>query len=282
MKIAYLGPEDSYSHLAAETFLQSEEKGYAGERDECVPFRNFSEVFRAVQTGRADAAAVPIENSLQGGVLQNLDLLQASDGLYAVRESFLKIDHRLIYRKGVPFSDIGRVYSHRQALGQCSQFLMEKMPFASLKDTESTAFGVARAAEDFSGRSAAIAGAHISFLPEGFVISEECISDEKNNFTQFLLLKKGRENLPAASARIFFSAVCPHRPGSLLELLQIIASHGVNMSKIESRPVKDRPGDYRFFIEAETDVGSGAFDAFFREMEEKTLECKLLGAYSRV
>ena len=95
-------------------------------------------------------------------------------------------------------------------------------------------------------------------------------------------MKKGRENLPAASARIFFSAVCPHRPGSRLELLQIIASHGVNMSKIESRPVKDRPGDYRFFIEAETDVGSGAFDAFFREMEEKTLECKLLGAYSRV
>lgn len=281
MKIAYLGPEDSYSHLAAETFLKTEGKGADYGRDECIPFRNFSEVFRAVETGRTDAAAVPIENSLQGGVLQNLDLLQASDDLFAVRESLLKIDHRLIYRKGIPFSDIGRVYSHRQALGQCSLFLSEKMPFASLKETESTAFGVARAAEDFSGKSAAIAGSHISFIPDGFAVSDECISDEKNNFTQFLLLKKGRENLPVSGSRIFFSAVCPHRPGSLLALLQIIAAHGVNMSKIESRPVKDRPGDYRFFIEAETDVGSREFGAFFREMEEKTLECKLLGAYTR-
>lgn len=87
MKIAYLGPEDSYSHLAADTFLKSEEKGPSYERDECIPFRNFSEVFHAVETGRADAAAVPIENSLEGGVLQNLDLLQASEDLYAVRET---------------------------------------------------------------------------------------------------------------------------------------------------------------------------------------------------
>lgn len=281
MKIAYLGPEDSYSHLAADTFLKTEDKGASYERDECIPFRNFSEVFHAVETGRADAAAVPIENSLEGGVLQNLDLLQASEELYAVRESLLKIDHRLIYREGTPYSEIGRVYSHRQALGQCLSFLSSRMPFASLKETESTAFGVARAAEDFSGRSAAIAGAHISFVPEGFVIGEECISDEKNNFTQFLLVKKGRKHLPRNSSRIFFSAVCPHRPGSLLALLEIIAAHGVNMSKIESRPVKDRPGDYRFFIEAETDVGSDAFDAFFREMKEKTLKCKLLGAYNR-
>lgn len=282
MKIAYLGPEDSYSHLAAETFLRREHKKAVYDRDECIPFRNFPEVFRATALGMTDAAAVPIENSLQGGVLQNLDLLQDAEDLYAVSESLLKIDHRLIYRKGVPFSEIGRVYSHRQALDQCSLFLSEKMPFASLKEAESTAFGVARAAEDFSGRSAAIAGAHISFLPDGFTISEECISDEKNNFTQFLLIKKGKDSLPATSGRIFFSAVCPHRPGSLLELLEIIAAHGVNMSKIESRPVKDRPGDYRFFIEAETDAGSEAFGAFFRELQEKTLECKLLGAYNRI
>ena len=147
MKIAYLGPEGSYSHLAAENFLQTEGTSSSFERSECIPFRNFPEVLRAVESGLVHAAAVPIENSLQGGVLQNLDLLQASEDLYAVKELILRIDHRLIYRAGASYEEIGRVYSHRQALDQCSVFLAQKMPFASLKETESTAFGISRAAE---------------------------------------------------------------------------------------------------------------------------------------
>ena len=281
MKIAYLGPEGSYSHLAAENFLQTEGTSSSFERSECIPFRNFPEVLRAVESGLVHAAAVPIENSLQGGVLQNLDLLQASEDLYAVKELILRIDHRLIYRAGTSYEEIGRVYSHRQALDQCSVFLAQKMPFASLKETESTAFGISRAAEDFSGKSAAIAGAHTSPLPEGFEMSEKCISDEQNNFTQFLLVKKGRESLPRNSDKLFFSAVCPHRPGSLLALLQIIAEYGINMTKIESRPVKNRPGDYRFFVEAEGDVGGELVRKALAEIAADTLECKLIGAYKR-
>lgn len=285
MKIAYLGPEGSYSHLAAETFLKSERDGKesapAFDRDECVPFRNFSEVLKAVETGRVNAAAAPIENSLQGGVLQNLDLLQESEDLYAVKEHVLRVEHRLIYKSGTAYSEIGRVYSHRQALGQCAAFLSREMPFATLKETESTGFGIVKAAEDFSGKSAAIAGAHISRLPNGFEMSAECISDEKNNFTQFLFIRRGKENLPERSDRVFFSASCPHRPGSLLELLQIIAEYGINMTKIESRPVKNRPGDYRFFIEADADIGGELFGTAFERIRAKTLECKLLGAYTK-
>ncbi len=285
MKIAYLGPEGSYSHLAAENFLKTEEacggKARPYELSECIPFRNFPEVFTALETERVNAAAVPIENSLQGGVLQNLDLLQSSEGLYAVREHVLRIDHRLIYKEGAALSQIGRVYSHRQALDQCAVFLSQKLPFASLKETESTGFGVVRAAEDFSGKSAAIAGAHTRFLPAGFVMSEECVSDEKNNLTQFLLLKKGKEYLPERSDKFFFSATCPHRPGSLLALLEIIAAYGINMTKIESRPIKNCPGDYRFFVEAEGDVGGEHIRAALTELGQNTLECKLLGAYER-
>ncbi len=282
MKIAFLGPEGSYSHLAALAFLKTEVSAQnEGGWDECIPFRNFPEVFAAVKNGRVDAAAVPIENSLQGGVLQNLDLLQESKGLYAVKEAVIRIDHRLVYKAGVKISEIGRVYSHRQALDQCAAFLNREMPFASLRETESTAFGIARAMEDDTGKSAAIAGAHTTNLRGGFVLGEECVSDEKNNFTHFLLVKKGREALPASSERIFFSAVCPHRPGSLLQLLQIIAKYGVNMTKIESRPVKNRPGDYRFFIEADCDIASETTQETLRSIEAETLECKLLGAYSR-
>ena len=282
MKIAFLGPEGSYSHLSAELFLQAESKD--GEKgvnfDECIPFRNFLEVLNAVSSGRVDAATIPIENSLQGGVSQNLDLLQASMDLYAVSEQVIKIDHRLIYKEGVTLSQIGRVYSHRQALDQCFAFLSKNIPFASLRETESTAFGISKAMEDESGKSAAIAGAHASNLRNGFVMSKESIADEKNNFTQFLLIKKSEKALPVNSNRIFFSAVCPHKPGSLLALLEVISNYGVNMTKIESRPVKNRPGDYRFFIEAECDIASRNTSDMLAEIKRNTLECKLLGAYT--
>lgn len=283
MKIAFLGPEGSYSHLAAKEFLKTESTGVkaVGEWDECVPFRNFPEVLAAVSSGKVDGAAIPIENSLQGGVSQNLDLLQDCENLYAVKEQIIRVDHRLIYKKGMKLSEIGRVYSHRQALDQCAAFLTKEMPFASLRDAESTGFGISRAVEDDSGKSAAIAGAHTENLRSGFVMSEESISDEKNNYTHFLLIKKGEGALPQTSERVFFSAVCPHRPGSLLELLQIIAKYGINMTKIESRPVKDRPGDYRFFIEADCNIASDEVKEMLAAIRRHTLECKLIGAYNR-
>jgi prephenate dehydratase len=283
MKIAFLGPEGSYSHLAAKLFLQTEAPMQPSKLgwDECIPFRNFAEVLAAVDSGRVDAGVLPIENSLQGGVLQSLDLLQDSQDLYAMREEIVRVDHRLFYKEGVSLSSIGRVYSHRQALDQCSKFLSKEMPFASLREAESTAFGIARAMEDETGKTAAIGGAHTENLRGGFVMSKECISDEKNNFTHFLLIKKGETSLPKNSNRIFFSTVCPHRPGSLLELLAIIAKYGVNMTKIESRPVKDRPGDYRFFIEADCDIASATTQEMLSAIRAETLECKVLGAYQR-
>lgn len=283
MKIAFLGPEGSYSHLAAKQFLKTEATSVklAGEWDECVPFRNFPEVLSAVANGRVDAAAIPIENSIQGGVSQNLDLLQDADGLFAMKEAVIRVDHRLIYKAGVKLSEIGRVYSHRQALDQCAAFLSSEMPFAALREAESTGFGISRAMEDESGKSAAIAGAHTENLRSGFVMGKECISDEKNNYTHFLLVKKGEKTLPETSERIFFSAVCPHKPGSLLELLAIIAKYGINMTKIESRPVKDRPGDYRFFIEADCNIATAEVKEMLQAIRDNTLECKLLGAYNR-
>ncbi len=282
MKIAFLGPEGSYSHLAAKEFLKTEATGASTVNwDECVPFRNFPEVLAAVENGRVEAAAIPIENSIQGGVSQNLDLLQEFTDLYAVKSLTVRVDHRLVYKEGVKLSDIGRIYSHRQALDQCAAYLSKELPFASLRETESTGFGIARAMEDETGKSAAIAGAHIENLRGGFVMGEECISDEKNNYTHFLLIKKGEEVLPKTSERIFFSAVCPHRPGSLLELLELIAKQGINMTKIESRPVKNRHGDYRFFIEADCDISSQAVQAMLSSIRENTLECKILGAYNK-
>ncbi len=283
MKIAFLGPEGSYSHIAAKEFLKTEagKEQFLNKWDECIPFRNFPEVLAAVESERVDAAAIPIENSLQGGVSQNLDLLQDFCDLYAVKEKIVRIEHRLAYKEGTSLSQIGRVYSHRQALDQCAGFLSREIPFAALRETESTGFGLARAMEDETGKSAAIVGVHTEGLHSGFVIGEESIADEKNNFTHFLLIKKGQVSLPEHSDKIFFSAVCPHKPGSLVALLELIAKSGINMTKIESRPVKNRPGDYRFFIEADCDIASKEVQEMLASIKENTLECKLLGAYKR-
>lgn len=283
MKIAFLGPEGSYSHLAAKAFLAMEatDNKSTTEWDECIPFRNFSEVLAAVSSSKAHAAALPIENSIQGGVSQNLDLLQSVEDMYAVKEYVLPIEHHLVYKEGVKLSEIGRVYSHRQALDQCLEYLDKELPFASLRETESTAFGLSKAMEDESGKSAAIAGANGARLRKGFVMGKECISDEKNNVTHFLLVKKGEKTLPKNSDLVFFSTSCPHKKGSLLNLLQIIADYNINMTKIESRPIKNRPGDFRFFIEAECDIGTPETQAMLAEIRKSTLECKLLGAYNR-
>lgn len=157
---------------------------------------------------------------------------------------------------------------------------MREMPFAALREAESTGFGLSRAMEDDSGKSAAIVGAHTDSLRSGFVMSEESIADEKNNFTHFLLVKKGKEHLPENSRKVYFSIVCPHRPGGLLEMLEVIAKHDINMTKIESRPVRDRPGEFRFFIEADCDIGTAEVQELLQAVREKALECKLLGAYN--
>ena len=105
-----------------------------------------------------------------------------------MKEYILSIEHHLIYKEGVKLSEIGRVYSHRQALDQCLEYLDKELPFVALRETDSTAFGLEKAMEDASGKSAAIVGADGAHLRKGFVMGSECISDEKNNVTHFLLV----------------------------------------------------------------------------------------------
>lgn len=230
--VACLGPAGSYSELAARRLAD-------GARIVLLP--SFPAVFDALEGG-ADCAVIPIENSIQGGVLQNLDLLETRDAC-AVRELRLPIDHRLAVKEGVELSDIARVYSHEQALGQCAHYLDAVLPKAERISTRSTAHSLAL----LDAHSAGIVGAHIR--AEGVVLSGENIADVKNNFTQFFLLRRRSEGIPSKGGTVFFSAVCEHRPGSLLALLECFSARGINLTRIESRPIPRTPGEYRFFIE---------------------------------
>ncbi|MGN1234860.1 MAG: prephenate dehydratase, partial [Christensenellaceae bacterium] len=220
MKVGYLGPVGSYSFLAA---------GKLCPGDRLIPYANFMKIVSATVRGETDACVLPVENSLQGAVLQNLDLLQANS-LFAVEEYVLKIEHKLIWQNGTRLEDVRRIYSHDQAIGQCARFLTEVIPYAEVVAVESTAKGAAmlRLPSD-----ACIAGSQL--LREGLSCYEGEIADDPNNFTHFLLFKRDETDVKERTDRIFLTAICKNKPGALLHLLHIISDKGLNMTKIESR-----------------------------------------------
>ena len=126
-------------------------------------------------------------------------------------------------------------------------------------------------------RSAGIVGAHIR--AEGVVLSDENIADEKNNFTQFFLLRRRSDGLPAHGKTVFFAAVCEHRPGSLLELLRCFSARGINLTRIESRPIPSVPGEYRFFIELAGEVSDSRVCTALSEAEMHCRTFRILGIY---
>ncbi len=269
MKIGCLGPAGSYSELAA---------AHLSPRSEIVLFKNFPAVVAALREGRVDEIVLPIENSIQGGVLQNMDLLAEEKDFFAVKEYVLPVEHRLVYPAGTALADIQRVYSHPQALGQCSVFLSEKLPQAQAVPAESTAEGLSRVRER---GDACIVGAHLcrGLSDRGLEIYAEDIADEKKNFTCFQLIKKGEQWLGSPTEHVYFVARLLHRPGSLYRLLGVINSYGLNMTKIESRPIKDAPGEYRFFIEIEGNYLSPETERALADMRKICRDFKLLGCY---
>ncbi|MCM1438176.1 MAG: ACT domain-containing protein [Roseburia sp.] len=263
--IGYLGPQGTYSEIAAESLCAGAKK---------VAYPSFFTLFSALVSGETDFIAVPIENTLNGAVTQNLDLLQETDGVYACAACALEIDHRLVTLKGADNREIKRIYSHAQALGQCAKYLAANFPKVRLIETPSTAECVKRIK---SGADAGIAGAHLK--REGLKLSEYNISDEKKNYTQFLLVKRGAPAGGERSDRVFFSVTCPHRAGALVELLSVLKEGGINMTEIESRPIKDKTGEFRFFMEVEGDYSDDGFKKSLAKLKSAANSFKLLGCY---
>lgn len=261
----YLGPQGSYSFLAAKKMTPE---------NTLAPFDSFPKLMDALTSGKADCIILPIENTLNGGVLQNIDLLQSTEGVVADGECVIKIEHRLAAKSGASLKNIKRIYSHRQALEQCSEYLFKNFPDASLFETVSTSasLDMIKTEED-----AGIVGAHT--VKEGIDLSENDIADNGGNFTHFLRVVRGGIDENAQTDKIYFSVTCPNVAGGLLKLLQEIAAHGMNMTKIESRPVKDKLNEFRFFIEAEGDYSKPSVKQALKDIKNAATSFKLLGAY---
>ena len=265
MTLGYLGPKGSYSQIAAEKF-----RAGADFKD----YPSFSLVMGALLSGECDYAVLPVENSLNGGVYQNLDLLQSTEGVIAFEECTVRLSHRLATLEGAKLSDIKRVYSHEQSLGQCGKYLLKNLPHAELIATPSTAASLKMVKKK---TDACIVGAHVK--ANGIKLWDEDIADEDYNVTHFLLVKKGDICGGTYSERVFFSATCRHEAGGLFDLLEPIKDGGFNMTRINSRPIKDKFGEYRFFIEVEGDFADEKLQAVLNAIKTKANSFKILGVY---
>ena len=267
MKIAIQGEPGSFSHEAALKLVPDAE---------ILPCALSAEVFAALDSGAADAIAIPIENSLAGSVLEHFDLLLHHD-VKVVRETLIRIRHNLIAVAGAKISEIDRVYSHAVALAQCRRFLADhpRMKAIAFYDT---AGSVKQLVSTHDTKAAAIASEQAA-AHYGAEILSRGIEDDSENYTRFFLVRRSaeEENDPAAN-KMSVAFTLEHKPGSLVAALSALSATGTNLTKIESRPVKGKPWEYVFYVDFK--ISSSAEGT--RALEALSAHCgmvKELGRY---
>ena len=240
MKIAIQGEPGSFSHEATIKLVADAV---------IVPCSLSADAFRALAEGSVDAAAIPIENSLAGSVLEHFDLLLSHD-VKVVRETLLRIQHNLIAISGTAIPDIDRVFSHPVALAQCRRFLAEHPRMESFAFYD-TAGSVKQLVELRDHHAAAIASDSAAQY-YGAEILQANIEDNPENFTRFFLVRRtGDAVTDPASNKISLAFSVENRPGSLVAALNELSAIGTNLTKIESRPVQGKPWQYIFYVDCQ-------------------------------
>jgi prephenate dehydratase len=266
LRVAIQGERGAFSHQAA--------IGVLGDGIEVVPEGTFDDLFASVGEGRADRALVPIENSLHGSIHENYDRLQNSP-LHIVGETQLRIRQCLIARPGATVPDLRRVASHPVALAQCRRFFADRPAIEPVTayDTAGAVRDLMRAGEDSEG---AIASALAARLYGGELLREG-IEDDPQNYTRFLVLAVEPGPLEEATkTSIVF--VLENVPGSLHKALGAFATRGVDLCKLESRPLRGHPWEYSFYLDALGDPKGAAGDAL-EELKAASREFRILGHY---
>lgn len=238
MRIAIQGEPGSFSHEAALNVVP---------QATICPCSVSAEVFAAVDEGRVDAAVIPIENSLAGPVAEHYDLLLAHD-VAIESESLLRIRHNLIALPGVPLESVERVYSHPVALAQCRGFFTARPGIAAVPFYD-TAGSVKHLMEQHDSKAAGIASAQAARHYGGEILAVG-IEDNPENYTRFFLIrKKDRLQTALQPNKVSLAFAVENRPGTLVAALEVFASQGTNLTRIESRPVPGKPWEYVFYAD---------------------------------
>ena len=267
--VACQGVEGAYAQIACERIFKSPLIMY---------FKNFDGVFNAIEQGLCQYGILPIENSTAGSVKKVYDLM-IHHNFSIVRTFRLKIDHNLLANPGAKIEDIKEIYSHEQAINQCTEFL-KKFTNAKIIPVENTAVAANMVAQ--SGRTdiAALSSRACEELYDLECLAAS-VQDEGNNRTRFICISKNLEIYPG-SDKTSIMMVLSHKPGALYKVLARMYVLGINVIKLESRPIPDRDFEFMFYFDLETSIYSEEFVQLMCELDDLCEEFKYLGSYTEV
>ena len=267
--VACQGVEGAYSQIACEKIFKNPMILY---------FKNFEAVFSAIEQGMCQYGILPIENSTAGSVKKVYDLM-IQHRFSIVRTFRLKVDHNLLANPGAKLSDIKEIYSHEQAINQCGEFL-QSLPGVTVIPVANTAMAAEMVAKSGRKDVAALSSRSCAQL-YGLVNLASSVQDQGSNHTRFICISKNLEIYPGAD-KTTIMMVLNHKPGALYKVLARLYTLGINVTKLESRPLPDREFEFMFYFDLETSIYSQEFVQLMCELAQLCEEFKYLGSYSEV
>ena len=268
-RVACQGIEGAYSQIACDSIFKSPGIMY---------FKSFDNVFKAVESGMCQYGILPIENSTAGSVNTIYDLMLRHN-FSIVRSARLKVSHNLLAKYGTKLSDVKEIFSHEQAINQCAAFLAG-MKGVKVTVVENTAVAAKMVAESEDPGVAALSS---RFCAEhyGLQTLQANVQDQDNNYTRFICISKKPEIYPGAD-RTSFMMIISHKPGSLYNVLSKFYALGINLRKLESRPLPDREFEFMFYFDIESSVYAPEMEKLFLDLESESEEFRYLGTYNEV
>ncbi|MBR7149391.1 MAG: prephenate dehydratase [Oscillospiraceae bacterium] len=267
--VACQGVEGAYSQQACEKLFRMPNVMY---------FKTFEAVFSAVEKGLCQYAVIPLENSTAGSVNMVYDLMMRHN-FRIVRSTRLKIDHSLMAKSGTRLEQLREIFSHEQAISQCSEFL-KSLDGVKLTCCENTAAAAKLVAESDRDDVAALCSRNCAALYD-LTSLREAVQNQANNYTRFICISRNLEIYPGAD-RTSLMMVLPHRPGSLYKVLSRFYALGINLNKLESRPIPERDFEFMFYFDLDTSVYSPQFIQLMGELGSICESFNYLGSYSEV
>ena len=267
-KVACQGVAGAYSGIAADRMFELADITY---------FKNFDGVFQAVEKGFCKYGVLPIENSSAGSVNQVYDLMKAHK-FYIVKGLRVSVNHNLVANKDTNLKDIKEIFSHEQALSQCKHYL-EKSPFAKITACPNTAVAAKMLAESGRKDAAALSSRECADL-YGLKLLETNVQDSDNNYTRFILIAKEMEFYKDANKISIMTTLPQNSPGSLNKLLSKFSNLGINLTKLESRPIVGSSFEFMFYFDFECDINDKGVQNLLIELDNSTEQFTFLGAYS--
>ncbi len=267
--VACQGVEGAYSQIASEKIFKNPFILY---------FKSFDAVFSAIDSGLCQYGILPIENSTAGSVNKVYDLM-IQHNFSIVRTFRMKVDHNLLANKGAKLSDIKEIYSHEQAINQCSEFL-HSLTGVNIIPVANTAVASEMVANSGRLDVAALSSRACAEL-YNLTCLKPSVQDKGNNHTRFICIAKNLEIYPGAD-KTSIMMILSHKPGALYKVLARMYTLGINVTKLESRPLPDREFEFMFYFDLETSIYSEEFVQLMCELDELCEEFKYLGSYSEV